>query len=307
MRALPCNALPFRERQTHYCMGRNGLLGLLGRTSKGTSEDGMSTIPTEVHKAESGTLAVKNQEISNRIAVWRSQAEELVVTNSEDYAATLGFLKELRTYKKAVGFEKDPGIDSAKQHLDFLREDKAKHIRPLDAIDKVAAQKAADWKENERLAAAAEERRVNEQRRRDAAENAAADRRAAEAAAEAERKRRQKVIDDARKSGEVGKREANKLAKEVAERAERDKKAAREAEEAAANVKDVKVKADIPTVAGTMGRTNWKFRVVNPDLVPRAYLHPNEVAIGGMVRNTKDKRKAEAKCPGIEVWSKDAV
>lgn len=268
----------------------------------------MSTIPSEVHKAESGTLAVKNQEISNRITVWRGQAEALVVSNSEDYAATLAFLKELRTYKKAVGFEKDPGIHSAKQHLDFLREDKAKHIRPLDAIDKVAAQKAADWKEKERLSAAAEERRVNEQRRRDAAEKAAADRRVAEAAAEEERKRRQKAIDDARKSGEIKQREANKLAKQVAEQASRDKEAAREVEEAAAaQVKDVKVKANIPKLAGTMGRTNWKHRVVNPDLVPRAYLQPDEVAIGGMVRATKDKEKAEAKCPGIEVWSKDAV
>jgi hypothetical protein len=254
------------------------------------------------------SLAVKNQEITTKIAVWRGQAEALVVTNSEDYAATLAFLKELRTYKKAVGFEKDPGINSAKTHLDFLREDKAKHIRPLDTIDKVAAQKAAGWKENERLAAAAEERRVNEQRRRDATEKAAADRRAAEAAAEEERKRRQKVIDDARKSGEVGKREANRLAKQVAEQAARDKEAAREAEEAAAaQVKDVKVKADIPTLAGTMARTNWKFRVVNPDLVPRAYLQPDEVAIGQMVRGKKDKAKSEAECPGIEVWSKDAV
>ena len=268
----------------------------------------MSTIPNEVHKAESGTLAVKNQEISNRIAVWRSQAEELVVTNSEDYAATLAFLKELRTYKKAVGFEKDPGIHSAKQHLDFLREDKARHIRPLDEIDRVAMHKAADWKEKERLAAAAEERRVNEQRRRDAAEKAAADRRVAEAAAEEERKRRQKAIDDARKSGEVGKREANKLAKQVAEQAERDKEAAREAEEvAAAQVKDVKVKPNIPKLAGTMARINWEFRVVDEKTLPHEYLKADEVSIGAMVRRVKDKKKAEALCPGIECWSKDAV
>ena len=268
----------------------------------------MSTIPSEVHKAESGTLAVRNQEISSKIAALRSQAEALVVTNAEDYSAVLAFLKVLRAYKKSIGFERDPGIGSAKQHLDFLREEKAKHIRPLDEIDKLTAQKAGDWKERERLAAAAEERRVNEQRRRDAAEKAAEERRAAEAAAEEERKRRQKAIDEARKSGEVGKREANKLAKEVAAQAERDKVAAHVAEQiAATQVKEVKVKPNIPKLAGTMGRINWKHRVVNPDLVPRAYLQPDEVSIGAMVRATKDKWKAEAKCPGIEVWSKDAV
>ena len=48
MRALPYDALSVCERQTHYCMGRNGLLFLLGRTSKDTSEDGMSTKTLEL-------------------------------------------------------------------------------------------------------------------------------------------------------------------------------------------------------------------------------------------------------------------
>ena len=72
-------------------------------------------------------------------------------------------------------------------------------------------------------------------------------------------------------------------------------------------MKDVKVKANIPTLAGTMGRIKWEFRVVDEKTLPYEYLKADEVPIGAMVRRVKDKKKAEALCPGIEVWSKDAV
>ena len=39
----------------------------------------------------------------------------------------------------------------------------------------------------------------------------------------------------------------------------------------------------------------------------RRFVQANEQQIGEMVRAKKDKKKAEAECPGIEVWSKDAV
>jgi colicin import membrane protein len=61
------------------------------------------------------------------------------------------------------------------------------------------------------------------------------------------------------------------------------------------------------TAAGTSARTNWKFRIVNVDLIPRNYMTPNEPEIGAMVRMLKDKDKAEATIPGIEVFSEISI
>ena len=45
-------------------------------------------------------------------------------------------------------------------------------------------------------------------------------------------------------------------------------------------------------------RTNWKFRIVNVDLIPRFYLIVDEKRIGQIVRANKDKTSI----PGIEIY-----
>jgi hypothetical protein len=260
----------------------------------------MSTIPSEVHQAEIAT-------ITDKVALLRQEAEAIAVVNQDDYTKALLFVKSLRAYKKDVGFKLDPGIHSAREHLNFLREEKEKHIRPIDELDKAVSARASVWREQERLAAEAEQKRLNEERQRQAREDAERGRIAAERDAEIQRKQREKEIEAARKAGEFGKRDANRLAKEAAEQAERDKKAAREAEEAARVVKEVKVKPSIPKMAGIKGRTNWKFRIVSPLVIPHAFLMPDEVRIGAHVRSVKNKELAEADIPGIAVWSEDSV
>lgn len=245
--------------------------------------------------------------IANRLQVLREEAAAMVVRDQDEYTAAMTFVKSLRAYKKDVGFKLDPGIESAKKHLEFLREEKDKYIRPIDELDSIVSKRAAEWREHERKAAEAEQTRINEERRRIAAEEAAAQRKAAEAEADRIRKEKEKQIDEARKAGELKKREADQLAKRAAQQAEQAKEQARKTEETAAQVKEVKVAPSIPKIAGIKGRTNWRFRIVNESLIPRKYLVPSEVAIGGMVRATKDKTKAEAECPGIEVYSEDSV
>lgn len=260
----------------------------------------MGTSPNVVHQQE---IAI----ITDRVAILRREAEAIVVITQEDYTGSLAFVKRLRAYKKDVGFKLNPGIHSAKEHYDFLREERDKHIRPIDEIDKAVSAKASGWREQERKAAEAEQERVNADRRRVAAEQAEKQRKADEAEAERIRKKQQKEIEAAKKSGEIGAREAKRLEKDAAAQAERDKEQARKEAETAAQVKDVKVKPSIPKMAGIKGRTNWKFRVVDPKRIPRKFLMPDDVVIGGMVRNRKDKERAEAECPGIEVWSEDSV
>lgn len=54
---------------------------------------------------------------------------------------------------------------------------------------------------------------------------------------------------------------------------------------------------------GISYRETWRFRVINPDLVPREFLTLDEKKIGGVVRALK----SEAKIPGIEVFSEKTV
>jgi hypothetical protein len=57
-------------------------------------------------------------------------------------------------------------------------------------------------------------------------------------------------------------------------------------------------KPEIPNV-GVSFRKVWKFRIVNPDLIPREYLKIDEVKIGQVVRAMKDGTNI----PGVEVFT----
>jgi hypothetical protein len=54
-----------------------------------------------------------------------------------------------------------------------------------------------------------------------------------------------------------------------------------------------------PKVSGLSYREQWRFRIVNPSLVPREYLVIDNVKIGGVVRALK----GETKIPGVQVYS----
>ena len=54
----------------------------------------------------------------------------------------------------------------------------------------------------------------------------------------------------------------------------------------------------LPKTEGTSYREKWTFGIVNVDLIPREYLEPDRVKIGGVVRALK----GATKIPGIQVW-----
>ena len=246
----------------------------------------------EVKKIESGLVALK------------SRAEAIIVRDSESYAAACQIAVDGRAYIKRVGFELDPGIQSAKDHLDLLKNQKAKFVDPAKQIVEVAAQKAEHWKAEERRKAEQEQERINAQRRAEAARIAEEQRKRDEATAAEAKRIRDAQIEEARKAGEIGKREAAQLAKEAEEqRLAAQALAAKQAADSVAAVQDVKVKAAVPTVAGIRARVNWKFRIVDASKLPRKYLMPDEVAIGQEVRSSK----TETKIPGVEVYSEDSI
>lgn len=136
-------------------------------------------------------------------------------------------------------------------------------------------------------------------------------RRAAEAEEAKKRAIKEKQEAEWRAKEEAARIEAERFAKEgkAAEatkaRAEADK-AARLAEERRQQAEEVQVLA--PILASTVNksdgigaRKNWKFEVVNPDLIPRKYLIPDLVQIGKEVRAAGENLNI----PGIRIFSED--
>jgi len=62
-------------------------------------------------------------------------------------------------------------------------------------------------------------------------------------------------------------------------------------------------KTEAPKVKGVGFRSNWKFRIVNEALIPREYMQPDLVKIGGVVRSLK----GGTSIPGIEVYEEVAT
>ena len=212
----------------------------------------------------------------------RQKSESIVVSDSGSCLAAKTAQRDVRAYMKDVHLKLDPFVESAKRNYQAARDELNKWIEPAETIDGALARKVKDYETQERMRAEAEERRINEERRKKAADDA-----------EAERKRREKEIEAQRKAGEVGKREAERMKKE----------AEAEAKAQAAAVVDVKVQANIPSVQGVPSRVNWKFRIVDANKIPKAYLIPDEQKIGQTVRLLKDKARTEAVIPGIEVYT----
>ncbi len=264
-------------------------------------------------------VPIDTKPIEIKLAVLREHANSIVVSDALSYEQACQIALEGRAEIKAIGFVLDPGIESASRHLDMLRNHKNQFVNQLSPIIYTASKKAADWKAEERRKAEAEEARLNEQRRIEAQRKATEDLQAAKAQAAADRKRREAEIAEAQKAGEIKAREAERLKKQAAEDHARAKEQAKQAAQAAAeNVPQVKVEPAVPKVAGIKARVNWHWKMKQIDLVPRQFLYPltdgngqydpeKFPRIGRMVRETKDKAKAEAAIPGIEVWSEDAV
>jgi len=258
-----------------------------------------------------GTTAIApidTKPIENKLATLQQRATAIQVVDQESYAAACQIVLDGRQEVRAIGFVLDPGIDSAKRHLETLRNQKAQFVNRITPIVEIAAQKAEAWKAEERRKAQQEQDAINAQARVDAQRQAEEERKTTEQQAEEERKVRERAIEAARKAGEIGKREEARLKKQAEEDAARAKElAAKQAEETAKNVPEVKVLPSVPVVAGIVKRVNHKFEVVDASKLPRQYLKPDEVAIGERVRKLKDPAKAMMEIPGLRCWEEDSI
>ena len=97
------------------------------------------------------------------------------------------------------------------------------------------------------------------------------------------------------------------MAQEEAESAREIEAAAQRATEeairAAAKVEVVAEYVPKASAAGTSFRKNWKYRVVNMDLIPRQFMVPDEQSLGLYARTEKEK----ASIPGIEFYCEEKI
>lgn len=238
----------------------------------------MATQVGEIVRAREGALTQLNETLAALI----QRGGGIQVKDAASDLEAKQFKVEVKSYEKAVDLFTDGDIQDAKERLSKLQAAKKMLLAPLEAIAETVERKRRTWEEDERRRAEAEQRRLQEEARK-----------VAEARAAEERKAREKEIAKQQREGEIGKREAKAL-KEQAAADERF---------AASDVPEVKVQAAIPTLQGTASRRVWKFRIVDANRIPRQFLIADEISIERMVRDAKDKAKAEAQCPGIEAWS----
>lgn len=189
------------------------------------------------------------------------KTKDLKIYTGDDYRKAKGFWAQIRMLRGKVKEAYQPLIDQAHRlHKDAIAK-RDEFDKPLEAAEKTVKSALAEYD------------RIQDQRRRE---------------------------------------EETRL-REEARRQEEERRLAQAAEleamgrnDLADQILDVPINAcapPIPVPAREKGdpvfRTVWKYRITNPDLVPREYLIPDPVKIGGVVRALKDATNI----PGVEAYA----
>lgn len=193
------------------------------------------------------------------------RANDIVVDSSDSLLDAGKFLRVLKTIRGRINDTFDGPIKSAHTaHKDMLAA-KKEHDGPLSDAEGIVKRKVATYQnEQERI------RRQEEERLRAAAR----------------------------------KQEEERRLKEAAElEAQGDDEAAEAVIEAPIPTPPVHVPKTTPKVSGVTTRKVWKFRIVNAELIPRAYMTPNVQVLGAIARNSQDR----VSVAGVEFYSESSV
>lgn len=202
------------------------------------------------------------KEVSSKALTIIEQANVLVIKDGKDYVGAGALWKAIKELKDKVNETFKPIIDKAHAaHKEALAQ-KAKIFDPLEIAGRTVKGVMEKYDTAQEAIRQAEERRLREIARK----------------AEEER-----LLQEAIEAEANGEKEISEaiLEEEI-------------------YVPPVIVQKEIPKVSGgPVYRTIWKFRFSNSRLIPREYLIPDEVKIGGVVRAMKESTNI----PGVEVYS----
>lgn len=211
-------------------------------------------------------IAVIEKEVPDVIA----QAQRIIVTNNEQETRAVEFLKTIKTMQAEVNDTFSPIVEKAHAAHKEATAQRNKFLNPLLEAEKRIKGRVSNFRLDMERKRMEQERRLREE---------------AEKKAEAERQKLQKQA---------------------------EKAAAKGNEEKAAELQARKEMVQAPTIVvenqttkqeGMAVRTVWKARIVNPNLVPREYLLPNEKLIDSIAKSTK----GTLKIAGVEFFEDSIV
>lgn len=193
--------------------------------------------------------------------------ENIVVNSTQDVTNATACLKGIKGLMDKVKESYDPIVDQAhKAHKEAISQ-RDKYLKPLQESDKKF--RAAILVYNQRLESEAREReRVANERLQQQAEA-----------------QKQALLEKSSESD-------NEWEKAVLE-------------EKAEEIKPVTVDVQKKVIEqeGLTIAQNWKYEIINEDLIPREYMTPDEIQIGKIARGQKDK----ASIPGVRFYSAGSV
>jgi len=239
------------------------------------------------------------QELQQRLGELKAKAEMSVV-DQKTFISSAAVKLDLEAYIRAVNDHFEPELAPAEETVKRVKLAIAGLVtQPKQWLADLVARRKA-YAEEERRAAEREQQRIRAEAEAKARQKAEEERREADRIAKEQREAREKELEAQRKAGEINKREQERMAKQAREDEEKARQlAAKQAEETAKAVPEVKVKPSLPTVAGTRNVRAWRYRVTNLDLVPDEFWVLDEQKLAAHVR----REKSNTAIPGIEVYS----
>lgn len=213
---------------------------------------------------------VETTDVGNRALSIVDQAKMVKVIDSATYTEAIFIWKSLKDMMKEVDEAWDKNIKLWHEGHKNALADKAKYYQPLDMGSRTVKKLMSDYDAEQERIRQAEQRRLEEEARKQAEEEALL----AAIAAEEEAKRNGATKEEAAQ-------EATAIMAEPV------------------YVAPVVIPKAVPKMqGGPIYRTIWKFRITDVNAIPRQYMIPNEVAIGGVVRSLK----AQANIPGVQAY-----
>jgi DNA repair exonuclease SbcCD ATPase subunit len=296
---------------------------------------------TELVKSSTEAL----EQLNRRLAELKAKSE-IAIVDSDTLVKSAEAKLEFESYIRSVEAHFEPELAPAEETVARCKLAMSQLISPVKGWLKSLVERQKNYHAEEKRKAEAEQRRINEEARREAERKAEEERRERERIAAEQRKEqelqaarnkriRDQEIEDARKAGELNKREAERLKKEAEQRAAAERKAAAEREErekaqaaedakaAAADVPEVTVLPNLPKGAGLpKNQTYYYAEVTDANEIIRAYntailnadgkriaflarfIQVDEQEVGKFARDTKDCAKAASLLPGVKFTSK---
>ena len=215
---------------------------------------------------------VETNEVETKAISIVDQAKAVKVTDAETYKAAGSLWKSIGDMIKEVKDTFDPICDAANQAHKKATQKRAQYLDPLQAAFKSVKGLMSDYDAEQERIRKAEEARLAEIARKQEEERMLQD----AIAAEEEAKPNGATVEEA-------KAEAEQIISQPV------------------YVPPVIVPKTTPKLTGgPVYREIWDFEITDGNLIPRQYMLPNTVAIGGVVRSLK----AQTSIPGVRAFSR---